>query len=72
VALASLPVAVALGRLDEGRATQWDPEAVDAFLSIYGDGRADGDGPSAGGGRAAGDGPADGNGRAHSGSMPPA
>jgi putative two-component system response regulator len=33
---ASLPVAEALQRLMDGRASQWDPDTIDAFLSIYG------------------------------------
>jgi putative two-component system response regulator len=33
---ASLPVEEALQRLWDGRASQWDPDTIDAFLSIYG------------------------------------
>jgi putative two-component system response regulator len=33
---ASLPDEEALRRLRDGRASQWDPDAIDAFLSIYG------------------------------------
>ncbi len=33
---AGLPVAEALQRLRDGRASQWDPDAIDAFLSIFG------------------------------------
>jgi putative two-component system response regulator len=33
---ASLPVEEAFQRLRDGRASQWDPETIDAFLSIYG------------------------------------
>jgi len=33
---ASLPVEEALQRLRDGRASQWDPDSIDAFLSIYG------------------------------------
>jgi putative two-component system response regulator len=31
-----MPVATALERLREGRATQWDPDAIDAFVELYG------------------------------------
>jgi len=41
---ASLPAEEALHRLREGRATQWDPDTIDAFLSIYGGGTTDGNG----------------------------
>jgi putative two-component system response regulator len=33
----SLPVAEALQRLRDGRASQWDPDAIDAFISIFGE-----------------------------------
>jgi putative two-component system response regulator len=44
---ASLPADEALQRLREGRATQWDPDATDAFISIFGGDTTDVDGGEA-------------------------
>jgi putative two-component system response regulator len=51
---ASLPAEEALHRLREGRATQWDPDAIDAFISIFGGDTTDidGDGEATTDGRA--------------------